>query len=59
MQLTNYTLNIIHIFVIAPFLLYIALNHKTIDEKYFNFLFNITVLMVPYHAYRWYTKTRA
>uniref|UniRef100_A0A6C0H7P4 Uncharacterized protein n=1 Tax=viral metagenome TaxID=1070528 RepID=A0A6C0H7P4_9ZZZZ len=59
MNIPSYTFNIVHIFLIAPLLYYIATRKESVDPWVYTVLLYAVYIMVPYHAYRWYQKTQA
>ena len=59
MPIPSYAFNIVHIFVIAPLLYYIATRKESVDPRVYTVLLYAVYIMVPYHAYRWYTKANA
>jgi hypothetical protein len=56
MQIPPYTFNIVHIFIIAPLLYYMATQREKVDPRVYTVLIYVVYLLVPYHAYRWYQK---
>ncbi len=50
--------NVIHIFVLAPLFLYISFFKQDTANFAFDILKYLTFVMIPFHAYRWYTSMR-
>lgn len=56
MNVPPYTLNLFHVLIVAPTLMYIAKYKDAVDPRLYTILFYTAILLAAFHSYKAYIK---